>query len=58
MLFLCLGCLFELLTFTGQNGKETWKRFKLTFVADKPPPAQVAYQEMLMTAKAGSEYFS
>jgi len=53
-----LGCLFELLTFTGQNGKETWKRFKLTFVADKPPPAQVAYQEMLMTAKAGSEYFS
>jgi len=31
---------------------------KLTFAADKPPPAQVAYQEMLMTTEAGSEYFS
>jgi hypothetical protein len=31
---------------------------KLTFVAAKPPPTQVAYQEILMTAKAVTEYFS
>jgi len=33
---------------------------KLTFVAEKPPPPppRVAYQEVLMTAEAGSEYFS
>jgi len=31
---------------------------KLTFVADKPPPPQVAYQEHLMAAETGGEYFS
>jgi hypothetical protein len=31
---------------------------KLTFVADKPPPPHRAYQEVLMAAEAGSEYFS
>jgi hypothetical protein len=31
---------------------------KLTFVASKPPPPRIAYQEVLMTAEAGSEYFS
>jgi hypothetical protein len=31
---------------------------KLTFVAAKPTPAQVAYQEILMTAEAATEYFS
>jgi len=31
---------------------------KLTFVADKPPPPRVAYQEVLMAAEAGGEYFS
>ena len=31
---------------------------KLTLVATKPPPPRVAYQEVLMTAEAGSEYFS
>ena len=30
---------------------------KLTFVADKPPPARLAYQEVLMAAEASSEYF-
>jgi hypothetical protein len=30
---------------------------KLTFVADKPPPPQVAYQELLMAAEASAEYF-
>jgi hypothetical protein len=29
---------------------------KLTFVADKPPPPQVAFQELLMAAEMSSEY--
>ena len=31
---------------------------KLSFVADRPPPPQVAYPELLMAAEAGGEYFS
>ena len=31
---------------------------KLTFVADKPPPPRIAYQELLMTADVSAEYFS
>jgi len=31
---------------------------KLTFAADKPPPPHIAYQEVLMAAEAGGEYFS
>lgn len=31
---------------------------KLTFVADKPPPARIAFQEVLMAAEASAEYFS
>ncbi|MGB8953107.1 MAG: acid--CoA ligase [Candidatus Aminicenantales bacterium] len=31
---------------------------KLTFVADKPPPPRIAYQELLMAADASAEYFS
>lgn len=31
---------------------------KLTFVAERPPPPRVAYQELLMAAEADSEYFS
>jgi hypothetical protein len=31
---------------------------KLTFVADKPHPPQVAFQELLMAAEASAEYFS
>jgi hypothetical protein len=30
---------------------------KLVFVASKPPPPQVAFQELLMAAEAGEEYF-
>ena len=31
---------------------------KLTFVADKPPPPGIAFQEVLMAAEASAEYFS
>jgi hypothetical protein len=31
---------------------------KLTFVADKPPPAHLPYQEILMAAEASTEYSS
>jgi len=31
---------------------------KLVFVADKPPPPSIAYQELLMAAETGGEYFS
>jgi hypothetical protein len=31
---------------------------KLTFVADRPPPPQAAYQELLMAGEASAEYFS
>jgi hypothetical protein len=30
---------------------------KLRFIADKPPPPQAAYQELLTAAEAGGEYF-
>jgi hypothetical protein len=30
----------------------------LTFVADKPPPPQIAYQEVLMAPESSIEYFS
>jgi len=29
---------------------------KLTFVADRPPPPRIAYQELLMAAEASAEY--
>ncbi len=31
---------------------------KLTFVADKPPPPHLAYQEVLMAVETSAEYFS
>jgi hypothetical protein len=31
---------------------------KLTFVAERPPPPHIAYQELLMAPAAGGEYFS
>jgi hypothetical protein len=31
---------------------------KLIFVADRPPPPYIAYQELLMAAEASAEYFS
>ncbi|MDH7514188.1 MAG: hypothetical protein QHH14_14685 [Clostridiales bacterium] len=30
---------------------------KLTFVADKPPPPHIVYQDLLMAAEASAEYF-
>jgi len=33
-------------------------RLKLTFVAEKPPPAQAASQELLIAAEPGGECFS
>jgi hypothetical protein len=30
---------------------------KLSFVASKPPPPQVAFQELLMAAETSAEYF-
>jgi hypothetical protein len=31
---------------------------KLTFVAERPPPPHIAYQELLMAAKTSAEYIS
>ncbi len=31
---------------------------KLTFIAERPPPPHLAYQEVLMAAETGSKYFS
>jgi len=31
---------------------------KLTFMAKRPPPPRIAYQEFLMAAETGGEYFS
>ncbi|MFQ6084355.1 MAG: acid--CoA ligase [Candidatus Aminicenantia bacterium] len=31
---------------------------KLTFVAERPPPPHVAYQEILVAAETGAKYFS
>jgi hypothetical protein len=31
---------------------------KLAFIADKPPPPRIAFQELLMSAEASGEYFS
>lgn len=31
---------------------------KLTFVAAMPPPSHIAYQEVLVAAEDGGEYFS
>jgi len=31
---------------------------KLTFIAERPPPPHIAYQEVLVAAEASAEYFS
>ena len=31
---------------------------KLSFAADKPPPPRIAFQELLMAAETGGDYFS
>ena len=35
----------------------TINHLKLTFVAERPPPPHIDYQEVLMAAEASSEYF-
>jgi len=34
------------------------EHLKLTFVADRPPPPQIAHQELSMAADGSAEYFS
>jgi len=34
------------------------RHLKLTFIAERPPPPQIAYQEHLMAAENSAEYFS
>jgi hypothetical protein len=41
----------------GYKGDRITNYLKLRFIADKPPPPQAAYQEFLMAAEAGAEYF-
>ena len=51
----------ERLSFSEKEGKVCYlliNHLKLTFVADKPPPPHIAYQELLMAAEIGAEYFS
>lgn len=31
---------------------------KLSFIADRPPPAHLAFQELLMAAETSAKYFS
>jgi hypothetical protein len=31
---------------------------KLTFVAERPPPPRIAYQEVFMAAETSAKYFS
>jgi len=33
------------------------EHLKLSFVAERPPPPHIAYQEVLMAADTGGEYF-
>jgi hypothetical protein len=34
------------------------QHLKLTFVAERPPPPSMAYQELWMDSETGAEYFS
>ena len=43
---------------TGASKGAAQEKSKLTFVADKPPPPRIAYQEVLMAAETSAEYFS
>jgi hypothetical protein len=50
----------ERLSFSEKEGKVCYlliNHLKLTFVAAKPPPPHIAYQELLMAAETGAEYF-
>jgi len=40
-----------------QKNLAEFEDFKLTFVASKPPPLHLVYQELLVAAEALAEYF-
>jgi hypothetical protein len=51
----------ERLSLDEREGRVAYRiidHLKLTFVADKPPPPQIAYQEVLLAAEQSAEYFS
>jgi hypothetical protein len=35
----------------------TINHLKLSFIADRPPPPNIAYQELLMAAETSADYF-
>jgi len=60
-----LNVLFEPLYFpppaVGEDegeGDFLSNHLKLTFVAERPPPPHIAYQEVLMAAETGAEYLA
>jgi hypothetical protein len=48
----------DYLEFIARRTSHIIDHLKLTFVADKPPPAHLAYQEILVAVETGGEYFS
>jgi len=51
----------ERLSFDEKEGKFCYlliNHLKLSFVADRPPPPHIAYQEVLMAAEPSTEHFS
>jgi len=51
----------ERLSFSEKEGKVCYRiinHLRLTFVASKPPPPRIVYQEVLMASETSSEYFS
>jgi hypothetical protein len=42
----------------GKVGYRQGKEAREMERADRPPPPQIAYQEILMSAETGGEYFS
>ena len=52
---------FDRLSFDERESKVCYlliNHLKLTFVAERPPPPRLAYQELLLAAEACSEYFA
>jgi len=51
----------ERLSFSEKEDKVSYlliNHLKLSFVADRPPPPQIAYQEFLIAAETSAEYIS
>ena len=47
----------ERLSLDEKEGKVSY-HLKLTFLAERPPPPHLAYQEVLLAAEQSAEYFS